>query len=106
MQKIVLLLSYSTIAGNAQISAIVDFKRRTQICFREQSRGKSKIKKNVSENKPRDLPKSFLPQITANGNFNNPIIQTTVIDGAGFGQPGTTIQAAFGQNGSQQLVSH
>jgi hypothetical protein len=47
-----------------------------------------------------------LPQITANGNLtHNPIIQTTVIDGAGFGQPGTTIQAAFGQNGSQQLVS-
>jgi hypothetical protein len=55
--------------------------KETQICFREQSRGKkSKIKKNVSETKPRDLPKSFLPQITANGNFNNPIIQTTVID--------------------------
>jgi hypothetical protein len=30
----------------------------------------------------------------------NPILQTTVIDGAGFGQPGTTIQAAFGQNGT------
>jgi hypothetical protein len=27
-------------------------------------------------------------------------LQTTVIDGAGFGQPGTTIQAAFGQNGT------
>jgi hypothetical protein len=40
-----------------------------------------------------------LPQIAANGSLNyNPILQTTVIDGAGFGQPGTTIQAAFGQN--------
>jgi hypothetical protein len=29
--------------------------------------------------------------------WTNPILQTTVIDGAGFGQPGT-IQAAFGQN--------
>ncbi len=39
-----------------------------------------------------------LPQIAANGSLNyNPIIQTTVIDGASFGQPGTTIQAAFGQ---------
>jgi hypothetical protein len=27
----------------------------------------------------------------------NFLLQTTVIDGAGFGQPGTTIQAAFGQ---------
>ena len=39
-----------------------------------------------------------LPQIAANGSLNyNPILQTTVIDGAGFGAPGTTIQAAFGQ---------
>jgi hypothetical protein len=41
--------------------------------------------------------RSKLPQIAANGSLNyNPILQTTVIDGAGFGQPGT-IQAAFGQ---------
>jgi hypothetical protein len=40
----------------------------------------------------------------ANGSLNyNPILQTTVIDGAGFGQPGT-IQAAFGQNGTLQQV--
>jgi hypothetical protein len=46
-----------------------------------------------------------LPQIAANGSLNyNPILQTTVIDGAGFGQPGTTIQAAFGQNGTLQQV--
>ena len=39
-----------------------------------------------------------LPQISANGSLTyNPVIQTTVIDGSGFGQPGTTIQAAFGQ---------
>lgn len=42
-----------------------------------------------------------LPQIAASGSLNyNPILQTTVIDGAGFGQPGTTIQAAFGQKWS------
>jgi hypothetical protein len=41
----------------------------------------------------------------ANGSLNyNPILQTTVIDGAGFGQP-TTIQAAFGQNGTLQYIS-
>ena len=39
-----------------------------------------------------------LPQISANGSLTyNPVIQTTVIDGSGFGQPGTIIQAAFGQ---------
>ena len=42
-----------------------------------------------------------LPQISANGSLTyNPVIQTTVIDGSGFGQPGTTIQAAFGQKWS------
>jgi outer membrane protein TolC len=74
----------------------------------EQSRGKkSKIKIENSEYQIQEIRSRALPQITANGNLtHNPIIQTTVIDGAGFGQPGTTIQAAFGQNGSQQLVSH
>jgi outer membrane protein TolC len=76
------------------------------ICFREAEAKKAKLKIENSEYQiQRDSLKS-LPQITANGNLtHNPIIQTTVIDGAGFGQPGTTIQAAFGQNGSQQLVS-
>lgn len=42
-----------------------------------------------------------LPQISANGSLTyNPVLQTTVIDGGGFGQPGTTIQAAFGQKWS------
>jgi hypothetical protein len=48
--------------------------------------------------------RSRAPQIAANGSLNyNPILQTTVIDGAGFGQPGT-IQAAFGQNGLSTAV--
>ncbi|MGV9004142.1 TolC family protein [Flavobacterium sp.] len=39
-----------------------------------------------------------LPQISANGSLTyNPVLQTTVIDGSGFGQPGTIIQASFGQ---------
>jgi outer membrane protein TolC len=74
--------------------------------FREQSK-KAKLKIENSEYQIQEIRSRALPQITANGNLtHNPIIQTTVIDGAGFGQPGTTIQAAFGQNGSQQLVSH
>jgi hypothetical protein len=46
-----------------------------------------------------------LPQIAANSLNYNPILQTTVIDGAGFGQPGTTIQAAFGQINSTAYIS-
>ncbi|OYX84421.1 MAG: transporter [Flavobacteriales bacterium 32-34-25] len=59
---------------------------------------KAQLKIENSEYQIQEVRSRALPQITANGNLTyNPIIQTTVIDGAGFGQPGTTIQAAFGQ---------
>lgn len=59
---------------------------------------KSKLQVENSEYKIQEVRSRALPQISANGNLTyNPIIQTTVIDGAGFGAPGTTIQAAFGQ---------
>jgi hypothetical protein len=41
-----------------------------------------------------------LPKITANGGLTyNPILQTTFDAGSFGGDPGTTIQATFGQNG-------
>jgi hypothetical protein len=40
-----------------------------------------------------------LPKITANGLTYNPILQTTFDAGSFGGDPGTTIQATFGQNG-------
>ncbi|CAM3575386.1 TolC family protein [Flavobacterium chungbukense] len=59
---------------------------------------KAKLQVENSEYKIQEVRSRALPQISANGNLTyNPVIQTTVIDGAGFGQPGTTIQAAFGQ---------
>jgi len=59
---------------------------------------KAKLKVENSEYQIQEVRSQALPQITANGNLTyNPVIQTTVIDGAGFGAPGTTIQAAFGQ---------
>jgi len=59
---------------------------------------KSKLQIENAEYQIQEVRSRALPQIVANGNLTyNPIIQTTVIDGAGFGQPGTTIQAAFGQ---------
>lgn len=59
---------------------------------------KAKLQVENSEYKIQEVRSRALPQISANGNLtHNPIIQTTVIDGAGFGAPGTTIQAAFGQ---------
>lgn len=59
---------------------------------------KAKLQVENSEYQIQEVRSRALPQITANGNLTyNPVIQTTVIDGSGFGQPGTIIQAAFGQ---------
>lgn len=59
---------------------------------------KAKLQVENSEYKIQEVRSRALPQISANGSLTyNPVIQTTVIDGAGFGAPGTTIQAAFGQ---------
>ena len=59
---------------------------------------KAKLDVENSEYQIQEVRSRALPQISANGSLNhNPILQTTVIDGAGFGAPGTTIQAAFGQ---------
>lgn len=59
---------------------------------------KARLKVENGEYEIKEIRSRALPQIAANGSINyNPIIQTTVIDGAGFGAPGTSIQAAFGQ---------
>lgn len=59
---------------------------------------KAKLKIENGEYEIQEIRSRALPQISANGGLTyNPILQTTVIDGAGFGQPGTTLQASFGQ---------
>ncbi|MFC0777783.1 TolC family protein [Flavobacterium sp. HJSW_4] len=59
---------------------------------------KAKLQVENSEYQIQEVRSRALPQISANGSLTyNPVIQTTVIDGAAFGAPGTTIQAAFGQ---------
>lgn len=59
---------------------------------------KARLQVEKGEYEIQEVRSRALPQIAANGSLNyNPILQTTVIDGAGFGAPGTTIQAAFGQ---------
>lgn len=59
---------------------------------------KAKLKVENSEYQIQEVRSRALPQISANGNISyNPILQTTIIDGANFGQPGTIIQASFGQ---------
>ena len=62
---------------------------------------KAQLKVENSEYQIQEVRSRALPQISANGSLTyNPVLQTTVIDGNAFGQPGTVIQAAFGQKWS------
>ena len=62
---------------------------------------KAKLKVENSKYQIQEVRSRALPQISVNSGLTyNPILQTTVIDGANFGQPGTIIQADFGQKWS------
>jgi len=59
---------------------------------------KAKLEVENSEYKIQEVRSRALPQISANGSLTyNPILQTNVLDGAMFGQPGQSVQVAFGQ---------
>lgn len=86
------------ITAGAQVKTLTLKEAVTYALENKADAKKAKLQVENSEYKIQEIRSRALPQITANGNLTyNPIIQTTVIDGAGFGQPGTAIQAAFGQ---------
>ena len=59
---------------------------------------KAKLEIENSEYQIQEIRSRALPQISANGSLTyNPILQTNVLDGAMFGQPGQSVQVAFGQ---------
>ncbi|KAF2336227.1 TolC family protein [Flavobacterium daemonense] len=98
MKKIIVILLCSLgLSAHAQVTLTL----KDALVYALQNKAeakKAKLEVENSEYKIQEIRSRALPQISANGNLtHNPIIQTTVIDGAGFGQPGTTIQAAFGQ---------
>ncbi|MRX66395.1 Outer membrane protein TolC [Flavobacterium resistens] len=98
MKKIIVILLCTVgLSANAQVTLTL----KDALVYALQNKAdakKAKLEVENSEYKIQEIRSRALPQISANGNLtHNPIIQTTVIDGAGFGQPGTTIQAAFGQ---------
>jgi len=86
------------LTANAQVQTLTLRDALTYALQNKSDAKKSKLQVENSEYQIQEVRSRALPQISANGNLTyNPIIQTTVIDGAGFGAPGTTIQAAFGQ---------
>ena len=99
MKRIVLIfLCTIGLSANAQVKTLTLKDALIYALENKADAKKAKLQVENSEYKIQEIRSRALPQISANGNLtHNPIIQTTVIDGAGFGQPGTTIQAAFGQ---------
>lgn len=99
MKRIVLILLCTIgLSANAQVTTLTLKEAVNYALQNKADAKKAKLQVENSEYKIQEVRSRALPQISANGNLtHNPIIQTTVIDGAGFGQPGTTIQAAFGQ---------
>ena len=100
MKKIIILLTLTFALGvNAQGVKSLTLKEAINYALENKADAKkAKLKVENSEYQIQEVRSQALPQISANGNLTyNPVIQTTVIDGAGFGAPGTTIQAAFGQ---------
>nr|WP_199000692.1 TolC family protein [Flavobacterium sp. ASV13] len=99
MKRIILIfLCTIGLSANAQVKSLTLKEAITYALENKADAKKAKLQVENSEYKIQEVRSRALPQISANGNLtHNPVIQTTVIDGAGFGQPGTTIQAAFGQ---------
>ncbi|MFV8332122.1 TolC family protein [Flavobacterium sp. GSP14] len=95
---LILILTFST-GVNAQELKSLTLKDAIVYALENKADAKkARLQIEKGEYEIKEVRSRALPQIAANGSLNyNPILQTTVIDGAGFGQPGTTIQAAFGQ---------
>lgn len=99
MKRIILIFLCSIgLSVSAQVKTLTLKDALTYALQNKADAKKSKLEVENSEYKIQEVRSRALPQISANGNLTyNPVIQTTVIDGAGFGAPVTTIQAAFGQ---------
>ena len=100
MKKSILILILTfTVGVNAQQIKSLTLKDAIVYALENKADAKkARLQITKGEYEIQEVRSRALPQIAANGSLNyNPILQTTVIDGAGFGAPGTTIQAAFGQ---------
>lgn len=95
---IITILTFASIV-NAQEKTSLTLKEAIKYALENKADAKkAKLKIENSEYQIQEVRSRALPQISANGSLNyNPILQTTIIDGAAFNAPGTTIQAAFGQ---------
>jgi outer membrane protein TolC len=104
--KRILLLTFLTFALTAQsqrvsTTATTPLTLKAAITYALENKAdakKAKLEVENSEYKIEEIRSRALPQISASGSLMyNPILQTNVLDGAMFGQPGQSVQVAFGQ---------
>ncbi|KQX08804.1 TolC family protein [Flavobacterium sp. Root420] len=99
MKRIILIFLCSIgLTANAQVKTLTLKEALTYALQNKADAKKSKLQVENSEYQIQEIRSKALPQISGNANLTyNPILQTSVIDGGSFGQPGTSIQATFGQ---------
>jgi outer membrane protein len=100
MKKII-LLTFLTFALTAKAQEVKTLTLKDAITYALENKAdakKAKLEVENSEYKIQEVRSRALPQITANGSLTyNPVLQTNILDGAMFGQPGQSVQVAFGQ---------
>jgi outer membrane protein TolC len=99
MKKLFLIpLFVFAITANAQIKTLTLKDAITYALENKAEAKKAKLEIENGEYKIQEIRSRALPQISANGSLTyNPILQTNILDGAMFGQPGESIQVSFGQ---------
>jgi outer membrane protein len=99
MKKLFLIpLFVFAITANAQVKTLTLKDAITFALENKADAKKAKLEIENSEYQIQEIRSRALPQISANGSLTyNPILQTNVLDGAMFGQPGQSVQVAFGQ---------
>ena len=104
--KRILLLTFLTFALTAQsqgvsTTATNPLTLKAAITYALENKAdakKARLSVENSEYQIEEVRSRALPHITANGSLTyNPILQTSVLDGAMFGQPGQSVQVSFGQ---------
>jgi outer membrane protein len=100
--KRLILITFLTFAFMANAQEVKTLTLKDAISYALENKSdakKARLKVENSTYQIQEVRSRALPKITANGALTyNPILQTTFLDAGSFGgEPGTTIQATFGQ---------
>jgi outer membrane protein len=103
--KNLIFMAFLTFAITAKSQEIKSLTLQDAISYALENKAaakKAQLKVENSEYQIQEVRSRALPKISANGNLTyNPILQTTFLDAGSFGgEPGTIIQATFGQKWS------